>query len=228
MPGFILHLTAAKLLLDKLETPIDQNAFYIGNLLPDTVTDKTQSHFRSPLRRTKRIEYPELEPFYNKYQDLLHDSSVLGYFYHLYIDRTFFMEYLPKVVTFLDKDGAESDEISLVTHAYLKRTDKQIPVQEFLSDSYYYGDFTKMNTYLLNRYQLPMKLDTNVANPGIEEVEYSDVAKALTQLQGYLGVPESAVQELRVFDVEELCDFLNEATENFLRQYMGKDTNREP
>ena len=47
MPGYILHLTAAKMYLDSIldknsddvlcRDPQQQNDFYIGNLLPDSV-----------------------------------------------------------------------------------------------------------------------------------------------------------------------------------------------
>ena len=56
MPGYVLHLTAARMFLDRLsgEHPfckdkILMNDFYIGNLLPDTVKDKSRSHFRDPM-----------------------------------------------------------------------------------------------------------------------------------------------------------------------------------
>lgn len=215
MPGFILHLTAAKMVLDKLDNSINQNDFFVGNILPDTVPDKLISHFRSPARCGQRIEYPELDSFLNKYESLLGDSSVLGYYYHLFIDRKFFLEHLPKIVTFLGKNGQEESETVKVVAARLNNTGEVIPIEQFFSEEYYYGDFTKMNTYLLERYQLPMNLDVNVKNPGIEEVDYQDVKKALEQLESYLEVPMEAVDSLRVFDLKQLLAFLEEAAEEY-------------
>ena len=101
MPGYIIHLTVAQMLLAKYTRKMDANAFLFGNLLPDTNLNKAVSHFRSPKRYGKRIEYPELEPFTQKYAHLLsaNDDSCFGYYYHLYVDRMFFKEYLPRVVT---------------------------------------------------------------------------------------------------------------------------------
>lgn len=55
MPGFILHLTAAQILLKRLPHHPDfpyeissVNDFLIGNLLPDTTKQKDASHFRNP------------------------------------------------------------------------------------------------------------------------------------------------------------------------------------
>lgn len=60
MPGFILHLTAAQMLLKHLPShpdfpyPISSvNDFLIGNLLPDATQQKESSHFRDPLYREK-------------------------------------------------------------------------------------------------------------------------------------------------------------------------------
>lgn len=97
MPGYILHLTAAKILLEKYDLPVNQNDFFVGNLLPDVGKDKSKSHFRSEERKGKMVEYPEVELFREKYHDLMNDSSVLGYDFHLYIDRKFLVEYYPKI-----------------------------------------------------------------------------------------------------------------------------------
>lgn len=223
MPGFILHLTAAKMLLDKLDNSINQNDFFIGNILPDTVSDKSMSHFRSPARYGQRIEYPELEPFWDKYKFLLQDSSVLGYYYHLYIDRKFFREYLPRIVTFLDENGQVESETLKVVAARLNRTGEVVPIAQFFSEEYYYGDFTKMNTYLVECYQLPTNLDVNVKNPGIEEVDYQDVKKALKQLESYLDVPIEASENLKVFELEDLLAFLENVAELFKEQYIKSD-----
>lgn len=218
MPGYILHLTAAQMLLSKLNKTIDRNSFLVGNLLPDTVRNKKVSHFRNPKHFGKRIEYPDLDMFLTKYRHLIHDDSCLGYYYHLYIDRQFFRNYLPSVVTFLDDEGKEERMLECVKWAYIKKSGETVRVERFLSKEYYYGDFTNMNTYLMERYKIPLNLDLNVENPGIEEVNYQDVSKILSELQEYLGVPAEAAHELRVFDLENLLAFLNDAAETWIKE----------
>lgn len=216
MPGYILHLTAAKMALNRIED-IDENAFFIGNLLPDTVKEKTASHFRNPKYRDNMVEYPDLKMFLKKYKHLLKDSSCLGYYFHLYIDRKFFKEYLPSVITFLNEEGKPVTRRNEVVWVQINRTKQRIPKQEFFSEAYYYGDYTKMNTYLVERYDLPLQPDVNVENPGIEEVNYADAEKVLKELKGYLTVPVRAVEQLRVFEVESLIRFLEKAAEEFMR-----------
>lgn len=219
MPGFILHITAAKMLFDKClntaEISIDKDAFQAGNLIADSVMDKTYSHFRHPDRSAKLIVYPDLDLFLNKYRQLLNDSSCLGYYFHLYIDRVYAKDYIPQIITFYDKNRQEATDRADITHALIKRTGELVPIKTIFSDEYYYGDFTKMNTYLMKRFSLSTDLVCDVENPGIEEVDYNNMHKIQKQLQGYLDVPESAVNELKVFDVEDLLKFLDKAAGEF-------------
>lgn len=224
MPGFILHMTAARMLFEKLKntsacpllTVIDHNAFQVGNLIPDSVTDKTYSHFRHPARNEKLMVYPDLDLFLYKYRSLLSDSSCLGYYFHLYIDRVYAKDYIPQIVTFYDANGQEASNRKDITHALIKRTSELVPIKTIFSDEYYYGDFTKMNTYLMNRFHLSTNIISDVINPGIEEVNYNDITKIQKQLQNYLDVSEAAVNDLKVFDIEDLLLFLEHSVELFI------------
>ena len=68
-----------------------------------------------------------------------------------------------------------------------------------------------MNMYLVNRYQIPTTLDSHISNPGIKEVDYEDVKQVLKELKTYMKVPEDTVKNVRVFDVEDLLFFLENA-----------------
>lgn len=221
MPGFILHMTAAQMLFNKYTLHIDKDSFEMGNLIPDSVSDKTASHFRHPRRHEKLMVYPDLDLFLDKYKSLLTDSSCLGYYYHLFVDRIYAREYLPKLVSFHNENGLEVSDRKDITHAFIKRTGERIPVNLFFSEEYYYGDFTRLNTYLLNRFHLSTSLKCDVANPGIEEVNYTDILSIQKQLNGYLDVPESAVNELRVFEAEDLLNFLEMTADAFALALLG-------
>lgn len=222
MPGFILHITTAKMLFDTYNIPLNRDAFEVGNLIPDSVSDKTFSHFRHPERNEKLIVYPDLQLFLNKYQQLLSDSSCLGYYYHLYIDQRYAKEYLPQVVSFYDKNGKEASNRDEISHALIKRTGEIIPIKNFFSDEYYYGDFTKLNTYLMNRYNLSICLSKDIPNPGIEEVDYANISAIEHQLNGYLDVPENAVNQLKVFEAEHLMRFLGSIVDEFAQLIIEK------
>lgn len=158
MPGYILHLTAAKILLDKTSTELSENNFLLGNLLSDVERNKVISHFQDPRNNSKILRYPDLGRFIKKYYHFLSDSSVCGYLYHLYIDQKFYKEYLPNLVKYIDAHGNSTVERENVKWVYIKRTDEKIPFKQFYSNQYYYGDFTKMNNYLIKKYALPLDL----------------------------------------------------------------------
>ena len=211
MPGFILHLTAAQILLKRPPHHPDfpyeissVNDFLIGNLLPDTTKQKDASHFRNPAYYEKMMVFPDLTRFLQKYSSLLANPSVLGYYFHLYIDRKFFKDFIPQVVEFYDKNGQITDIRDEVATVYIQKSKTSIPFSKYLTEEYYYGDYTRMNTYLVNRYKIPLDLNPEVVNPGISEICYEDVQEVLLQLHGFLAVSPEAVRELKVFPLEEL------------------------
>ncbi len=223
MPGFILHLTAAQMLLKRLPShpdfpyPVSSvNDFLIGNLLPDATKQKESSHFRDPVYREKMMVFPDLTQFTAKYTSLLPNSSVLGYYFHLYIDRRFFKDFIPQIVEFYDAGGKITDMRDETSTVLIKKSRTSIPFSKYLTEEYYYGDYTKMNTYLVNRYNIPLDLNPNVSNPGITEIQYKDVQQLLDLLHHFLSVPPEAAQDLKVFPLEELLAALEQYAEEFL------------
>lgn len=217
MPGYILHLTAARMYLDHLPSEDSlccdlkqQNDFFAGNLLPDSVREKSRSHFRDPAYRDRMIEWPHPERFRRKYCDLMSNACCRGYWFHLYIDQRFFRDYIPRVAEFLDESGVVTDRRDETAYVLVKKSGERVPLSRYLSEEYYYGDYTRMNTWLAEKYHLPKTLETP-ENPGIEEVDYRDLKKVLAELRGYWGVPEEAALRLKVFDREDLLEFLEKA-----------------
>jgi len=225
MPGYILHLTSARMLLDRLPAdsqyrvdPKKQNDFYIGNLLPDAVSPKKRSHFYDPAFLDRMIVWPRPEIFLEKYQDRMEDPLFLGYFYHLYIDEKFLKEYLPGVAEYYDRSGNRTEKKEDVSEVLLKRSGGRIERDRYLSEEYYYGDYTKMNTWLCERFHLPEELSLD-RDPGIEEVRGADLEAVFEKMQEYRNVPAEAVRKLRVFDVDDLLDFLEKAAEKCINLF---------
>lgn len=216
MPGYILHLTAAKILLNKIPKELSENNFLLGNLLPDVEKNKVVSHFQNPRNNSKILRYPDLDDFVKKYRNLLEESSVYGYYYHLYIDRKFYKEYLPKLVTYFDAYGNVTDEREYVEWVCIKATGEKISFEQFYSDQYYYGDFTKMNNYLIENYALPMDLKPDSINPVITEINYSDINKVIRELNSYLFMPVSAINDLNFFEINDLLSFLKLAANEWI------------
>ena len=133
-----------------------------------------------------------------------------GYLFHLYIDRCFFRDYIPRIVTFYDKSGRETGIRSEITEVLLKKSGERISPERYLSEEYYYGDYTRMNTRLSREYNLPAELKPGT-DPGIEEADYPGIYHILEELERYRRIPECAADELKVFDLDELAAFLYSA-----------------
>ena len=227
MPGYILHLTSARMFLDRLPAespyrsdPQMRNDFYIGNLLPDAVSPKNASHFYDPEFCDRMIVWPRTEVFLEKYRERMRDPVCLGYYYHLYIDKKFLKEYLPGVAEYYDRNGRRAQRKHEVSEVRLKRNGERIPRDRYLSEEYYYGDYTKMNTYLCERYQLPENLRAD-REPAIEEARGADLEAVFEMMREYRKVPAEAVRDVRVFDVEDLLDFLEGAADNMVSVLQG-------
>jgi len=223
----VYHLTAAKMYLDRLtyedsedllcRDPKQQNDFYIGNLLPDTVTSreaKAVSHFRDPAYKECMMEWPHPDRFIEKYSDRMGEAVYRGYLFHLYIDRCFFRDYIPEVAGFYDVHGKETGIRDEIAEVCLKKSGACVPLKSYMSEEYYYGDYTKMNTRLCRQFSLPAELKAG-ADPGIEEADYSGIGRILDELERFRQVPESAVEDLKVFDLDGLIGFLQNVVLDF-------------
>ena len=233
MPGFIIHMTAASVFLDslpeehKLREKTAENAFLVGNLAPDSVTNKFYSHFRDEETLDRIVQHPNLHRFLDRYGDLGEDPGVQGYFFHLYVDYRFFTEYIPRILRCYDEEGKTTWKTAKIKEAEVLKTGEKIPVTMFFSDEYYYGDYTKMNTWLVEKYHLTTGLDTEIKNPGITEVDYKDVKNVLALLESFLGMPAGAADHLKVFQKEEIEAYIREisdykAVKLFMDEIQGK------
>ncbi len=219
MPGYILHLTAARMYLDiqPSESRIRkdagwQNDFFIGNLLPDTVKRKDRSHFRDPAYCDRMMEWPHPDLFIRKYANRMKEAVYQGYYFHLCIDRYFFRDYIPKVAVFYNEMGTGTERKDEIREVLLKKSGERIDVKRYLSEEYYYGDYTKMNTWLCRHYNIPDDLRPGM-DPGIEEADYGRIRQILKELEQYKEVDENAVKDLKVFDLKEMLAFLQHAAQ---------------
>ena len=184
--------------------PKRQNDFYIGNLLPDTVTSraaKAVSHFRDPAYKECMMEWPHPDRFIEKYRDRMGEAVYRGYLFHLYIDRCFFRDYIPEVAGFYDAHGKGTEIRDEIAEVRLKKSGACVPLKRYLSEEYYYGDYTA-------------KLEAG-ADPGIAEADYAGIGRILTELERFRQSPESAAEDLKVFDLDGLIGFLQNAVLTF-------------
>ena len=217
MPGYILHLTAAKIFWNQAKNQklYNENDFYVGNLLPDTTSDKKVSHFRNPEYYGNMIEYPDLEMFLNKYRGFLDNSVVFGYYFHLYVDRRFFKEYFPSKFELLDDELKIVKKMNETAHVRIRETGEIISRKIFFSDEYYYGDYTKMNNYLIEQFNIDFEFKIPEEDRIITEVNYERINKVLQELRVFTQRAVDSKLDLKVFDLDDLLSFLKRIVEEW-------------
>ena len=121
MPGYVIHLTEAKIILDILKRKSQikgkalnqwQEDFFYGSLLPDAGgrIQKQNSHFWSEAEIGQIIMTPDIDRFLKKYDNVWKQCPLYeGYLAHLHLDREFWKYYIKEQVEFLRT--MECDEI---------------------------------------------------------------------------------------------------------------------
>lgn len=235
----------------------DKNLFLLGNLIPDSLNvdksipinlsdeemidyqvmlnnkihiEKLKTHFRDESKENLCIKSPELNLFTTKYSNLLSETSVLGYLFHLYTDKIFFNFLFPLTFESLDKNGQiviydnESETIRI------KKNNKLISAKEFWTGTSKYGiynDYTIINKLLLESYGTTFDSDKlkkfaseNFHNPGLEEVNYNNIYKIITDTEIFIRESyETDEIELNVFDYSQVKKFIENISENFMIEY---------
>lgn len=234
MPGYIIHLVEADMIMNKLiekknmqDLDFDQwkNMVYYGSLLPDVAGKmKEESHFWNKGEDNKIVRVPNLETFYHLFSNRLSEPITLGYLIHLHLDNRFFGDFFSNQFSFLDEYGQKTDNINVVKDVLIKISGKIVDVKRFFSDEYLYGDYTKLNLYLINKYQL--KVPEYPANPPAYElgtVRFSDLEKILnTKLNEFiLDSGTMKCEKLNVFSEngKNLETFLDVAAEEFIQLF---------
>lgn len=225
MPGYIIHLCAAKELLkllmdhDLLTTEKEQNEFFVSSLIPDAVKDKAISHYRHTNDPMIKVRYPLPWRFAERYPHLMHTPQGIGYLFHLYTDYLFYHEYFYRHILFTDEnDGLQVSE-DKIRLAYLVDYDRTIPSSDLFSDGYLYDDYTTFHGMLEEIYGFDHDLKP-ADNPGFKEVDYNNLSQIIRDLELYSELGKSfKYRETTVLKKEPLLAFIKQTAPRFLFDY---------
>lgn len=225
MPGYIMHMAEANLILQKIGQSKDEEwkqAFIAGNLLPDTKKkmEKITSHFWASETLEDMAIAPDLSLFLEKYQKFLHLPVILGYYAHLYLDEKFVKVYWPDMVSFYDDEGKIRIKKKDITKAKIKKTGQFVPRDVFFSSEYYYGDYSKLNNYFVDYYHIDLEKNYAAIDVcPIQEVNIEDLQMVLRELRMIMcNYDQSKEEEIKVFSKKRLCEFLENTAEEFVKE----------
>lgn len=252
MPGYIIHLAEAELILKKLQ---DKNIhpakewkqqFQYGALLPDAVSGsgKKKSHFWREADMDQIVIAPDLEAFMKQYSCHLQknpsmfssaslpDPLLCGYLAHLHLDQCFFGRYFDRCVEFIDENGTPQKQFQKIHAARIRKSQEVVSLEQFFSNEYLYGDYTKLNHYFVEKYKLEIpvyptdvwddRTDDDRADDDRADDDRTDGDRTDSvsnshmndRLDGIGKIPECKVKEVRFEDLqavlESLTGFLEE------------------
>ncbi|MDO5409588.1 MAG: hypothetical protein Q4F21_03930 [Lachnospiraceae bacterium] len=225
MPGYIIHLAAAKELQPVLEqhkllrNDDDINAFLVSCLIPDAVSDKTKTHYRQTDDKAIQIRYPQPWRFCDAYPQLIHTPAGIGFLFHLYVDYLFYHEYFSRHVLLTDADHALQVRKEKIELAILLDYNKIVSGKQFFIEKPLYDDYTIINAILEKKYQLSYDF-APVENPGFAEIDYSRIDDIKQNILYYSKLSRQAPShETHVLKVEPLLEFIRTTAPRFMNDY---------
>lgn len=224
MPGYILHLLHGKMYLNYAQihfTEQETEKFRIGLLMPDSnkavkIADD-RSHFYTAEQTGRILQTPDLRYF--PYRHRIEDPFILGYAAHLYLDRFFFGEFFRQRVHFLDENGQPTPERSKAVRVFLAESQQYITPQELFSEEYLYGDYTMLNRYITEHYQIEPVRAVPFDCP-IAEVHPENLEIVLKALDSYLQESTGSTQ-MKVFRADSLIQAIERYAYGFSQWVEG-------
>lgn len=196
--------------------------------------EKITTHFRNPEKEELCLKIPEPELFIKKYPDIIKkDFTALGYLFHLYTDKIFFSKLFPITFETLDINKQTTNSEKEAKYIRIFKSNTIIDNKEFwasTTDINIYNDYTIMNSLLLKKYgtsfnkdELTIFANNYFKNPGIKEVDYEKIHELLNLTESY--IKESFLikenKELKVFEKQDIIDFINNVPNDFLKEYQN-------
>lgn len=218
MPGFIIHMAAAKeyLRLRGIKDEAYINDYIVGSVAPDIVegNNKKQSHFWSDSEFTQFVRKPDMDAFLKKHGDRINEPFVRGYYHHLIFDLKFLELYWTKHFLFFNDKLEPAFLYDDVTQVKLIDNERIYPRKRFFSDEMYYGDYTRMNSRYIEKYGLKA-LSLKECETTIDDYGFS-MERARNEI-GRLMEQEEPDGQLVVFVSEEMDRLIVNIATEFLK-----------
>lgn len=236
MPGYIMHLCQGQYILDNiskydlrkcseaiqsLQHPDAGTAdlFQLGSVLPDAA-DKSLTHFRPTYQNSLITKYPDMDLILKRYPVNRMTVTDLGILAHLYMDALYVEMFWPQYFRFEDSRGAETtvtDDIDHVrmTAKSMQRANITIPIGDFFSDRYFYGDYNVTNSRFKQDFHpaIPQVTSSQFIIKECSGCSKTQLAEDLAYFVDTKYPDDSA--HTHVFPYEDMCQFIKDASGRF-------------
>lgn len=203
MASTIIHLAVAKKVREKIKINNERD-YYLGSIAPDLAkqigTSRIESHF---LINTKE-DTPNLKIFKKRYPTYPNNSFNLGYFIHLYTDKLWTEEFLPKFI--------QNNSIKLLDGTIINTTEEEM-LQMI------YSDYTNLNIQIIDQYHLDLSIfyeDFIIPKTTIKEIPV-DKLDILINKMGLL-IENSKEEKTYTLDIYSITNFIDKTANRILNE----------
>ena len=203
MASVIIHLAIAKELRNKLDIDNEYD-YYLGSIAPDIARqiglDKNISHFSGNMKN----EIPNMDLYAKRYPTFKYNSFDLGYFIHLYTDKFWEEEFIPKITN--------KDIIKLLDGTVLNLGKDEIV-------NLIYSDYTNLNIQIIEEYDLDLSLfyeEFKIPDTPIIEIPTNKLDILLNKMG--IIIENSKSEKQYMFDIYTVKNFIEEITNKILEE----------
>lgn len=200
MASSIIHLAVC----NEVNKVLNRNKrdILIGSIAPDISKIVGETKLKSHFLDGTGNQEPLLDKFVSKYLEHFDDDFVLGYYIHLYTDYLWFKYFMSEISTRSMIETLDGTKIYCSSDEFVK---------------YIYNDYTNMNTLLLDKYDLDLKIFYNEVPSFRNIIEEIPMQKLQLLLdEAGLIIANSRVNKDYVFNVEQVEKFIKLSTELLL------------
>lgn len=216
MPGYMMHLCEGCYILNILsdqsstatgsviaqafaresKAPDFTNNFLLGTIIPDAVSDKSLTHFRPTWQNDLITKYPDMTRLIHDHPASELTAADLGVLAHLYMDSLYVEEFWPRYFEFEDISDTTTCVSDMIDHVRMKHSSMQpadsiIPIRDFFSDRYFYGDYNITNPVFQSDFS-PVIPDVMPVPLSITECSVFSIARLKQDLSHFTRVGFSA------------------------------------
>lgn len=203
MASALIHLAVAKT-LDNFLNIENKKDYYLGAIAPDISKQIGQSKRLSHFLENTKEDIPNMDLFISKYPNFKNNAFDLGYYIHLYTDKVWFTDFLPKITV--------GDQIKLLDGTIIFSAPTEI-------QSLIYKDYTNLNTQLLDEYKMDLSLfyeDFIIPTTSINEIPI-DKLNILIDQMGII-IENSKEEKPFSFDLYLVLDFIDKVSQELLQE----------
>ena len=178
--------------------------YYLGSIAPDIAKQIGETKDKSHFIINTDNDIPNLDIYTTKYRKFKKNDFELGYFIHLYTDKLWYEEFMPKI--------AEGTSIKLLDGTIINAKEEQIT-------NMIYSDYTNVNIQIIENHNMDLSLfyeEFKRPKTIITEIPI-DKLDILINKMGII-IENSKQERGYTFDIYPVEDFIKEATEKLIEE----------